>query len=252
MKIPGYISVGALCLLFLGAIADTMAFNASALAPDVDKALNLQPDPENGRQIYMQCAGCHQPEGWGSEDGVYPQIAGQLPNVTIKQMADIRLRNRDTPIMLPFTMPENVSAQDIVDVAGYIAELPMNPSGLKGPGTDLERGGRLYRQACADCHGADGQGNVEKLVPVIQAQNYPYLMRQFEWFRSGKRRNGDEKMLQQARVLTSAEISAVLDYVSRMRPMGERFAKPGWRNGDFPLFVRNDPLPSPSVCRTND
>ena len=59
-------------------------------AVETAKALSLTPDMENGRKLYGICAVCHNPEGWGSENGYYPQIAGQLSGVIIKQLADCR------------------------------------------------------------------------------------------------------------------------------------------------------------------
>ncbi len=242
MKISPKLSAALVCLFF-------SLLTASVLAePNLAKL----GDAENGRNVYRSCASCHQPEGWGSVDGSYPQIAGQLPVVTIKQMADIRDRRRSAPIMLPFTQSEIVSDQEIADVAAYIAKLPMNPLNNTGSGSDLKRGEEIYRQRCAGCHGDNGQGNAENLIPLIQAQNYPYLMRQFDEFRNGRRTNDGEQMRQHAKALHSEEISAVLDYVSRIQPPGNRLAEPGWRNSDFPLFVRNGPPPDPGVCKTNE
>ena len=64
-------------------------------------AMDLEGDPENGLDVYEVCSACHLPEGWGSKDGTFPQIAGQHKNVIIKQMADIREGNRDNPTMYP-------------------------------------------------------------------------------------------------------------------------------------------------------
>jgi len=69
------------------------------------------------------------PEGWGTEDGYYPQLAGQHSSVIIKQLADILARNRDTPTMLPFTLLENLQPQEFADVAAYLASQPMNGEG---------------------------------------------------------------------------------------------------------------------------
>ncbi len=35
-------------------------------AREVEKALHLTPDAENGRKVYMVCTVCHRPEGWAS------------------------------------------------------------------------------------------------------------------------------------------------------------------------------------------
>ena len=170
----------------------------------------------------------YRPEGWGSADGIYPQIAGQHAGVIIKQLADIRARNRDNPIMYPFAVPGTLGGvQEIADVAAYIAAMPMNPHNAVGPGTDLEYGKQLYADNCAECHGAQGEGSEQALIPRIQGQNYLYMVRQFEWIRSGKRRNSNPKMVEQIKGFGPREVAAVNDFVSRLRPPEENLAQGG-------------------------
>ena len=64
-----------------------------------DEAMVLEPDLKNGRKIFKVCSACHMPEGWGIKDGTFPQLAGQHRNVLIKQLTDIRAKNRDNPTM---------------------------------------------------------------------------------------------------------------------------------------------------------
>lgn len=210
---------------------------AKAAARILESAIELTPDPERGRAVYMTCAVCHGPEGWETADGEYPQIAGQLYPVLIKQLADIRARNRDTPTMLPFTMSDVISLQQIADVCAYVSRLPMNPDNSLGPGTNLETGERLYREHCVDCHGADGEGIADEYMPLIQGQNYSYLVRQFKWIAAGRRRNADAEMIEQIKNFSEEEISAIMDYTSRLSPPPERLAQPGWRNPDFSEFA---------------
>jgi cytochrome c553 len=178
------------------------------------------------------------PEGWGELDGYYPAIAGQHAAVTIKQMADIRARNRDTPTMLPFTMLEHLSLQDVADVSAYIAALPMTPRNGLGPGDDLDHGKAVYERDCSRCHGPRGEGSAGDHVPRIQGQHFRYLVRQYHWIRDGRRRNGDPEMIEQSRTFSERDVAAVMDYVARLQPPGERVADPGWRNPDFPRFRR--------------
>ena len=42
------------------------------------------------------------------------------------------------------------------------------------------------------------------------------------------------------------EVSAVMDYVSRLRPPKEKLAQIGWENPDFPSFSRHN-LPVPMI-----
>lgn len=126
-----------LAILILGAstLNITYADDPKQAAAELETALELTPNVENGKQVYRACAVCHQPEGWGSISGYYPQIAGQIRTVIIKQLADIRARNRDNPTMLPFAKLDILTPQEIADVSAYIANLPM--SQRNGHGTRL-------------------------------------------------------------------------------------------------------------------
>ncbi len=228
------------CFLFVGA-AVASELDSNAAGQELEKALELTPNLERGRETYLLCAVCHQPEGWGTADGEYPQIAGQLYEVIIKQMADIRARNRDTPTMFPFTKLEFLDLQQMADVAGYLSQLPMNPDNSVGPGTDLARGERLYRKYCVECHGERGEGIAEEHMPLIQGQHYPYLVRQFEWIASGKRRNADPEMVEQIKGFSAEDISAIMDYTSRLSPPPDRLGSPDWKNPDFAKFIRTQP-----------
>jgi cytochrome c553 len=231
------LAVSTLTLMTL--VAPVVADNADVAMQEYEQSLKLTPNPENGKRVYRICSVCHTPEGWGLESGAYPQVAGQLRTVIIKQLADIRARNRDNPTMLPFTSPQLLGgAQEIADVAAYISQLPMTPHNGVGPGLDLEYGKQLFNDHCIECHGDNGEGDLENHVPAIYGQHYRYLLRQFEWIKIERRRNADKKMVKQIHNFTHRDIRAVLDYVSRIKPPVEKLAKPGWTNPDFPRYAR--------------
>jgi cytochrome c553 len=204
-------------------------------AQELERALDLEPDIDNGLLIYRTCADCHQPEGWGLADGSYPQLAGQHRKVVIKQLADIRAGLRGNPEMAPFASPERIGgAQGVADVAGYIDTLEMSVATGKGPGADLARGAEAYQANCARCHGPQGEGDGDAYVPRIQSQHYAYLVRQFQAIRDGKRGNANPEMVAHVQGISDDEARAILDHVSRLEPPKEFQAPPGWKNPDFP------------------
>ncbi|MCP3870363.1 MAG: c-type cytochrome [Gammaproteobacteria bacterium] len=207
---------------------------------EAELAISLTPDLKNGKELYRICAVCHTPEGWGTASGYYPQIAGQLSSVVIKQLADIRARNRDNPTMYPFSMPSSLGgAQEMADVAAYVANLPMTPFNSVGPGFDLAYGEEMYRKECAECHGERGEGDNKDHIPLVQGQHYDYLVRQFRWIQIGKRRNADPEMVDQIKRYSPHDIRIVMDYISRLKPAPEKLADKQWRNPDFPEFARH-------------
>lgn len=237
MKLRMLQSVMASTLLLWG--ANSLGSPQDAAMDEYERALELTPNLENGKRVYKICAVCHAPEGWGMESGAYPQVAGQHNTVIIKQLADIRARNRDNPTMRPFTTSSLLGGvQEIADVAAYISQLPMTLRNGKGPGNDLALGKQLYEENCTECHGDRGEGNSEDHIPAIYGQHYRYLVRQFEWIKTGRRRNADEKMVKQVRGFRHRDVLAVMDYVSRLQPPAEKQAQVGWLNPDFPNYVR--------------
>ncbi|MDM8547893.1 c-type cytochrome [Candidatus Venteria ishoeyi] len=199
------------------------------------QAMNLPTSRENGIEVYEVCSACHLTEGWGMTDGTFPQLAGQHRSVLVKQLADIRALNRDNPTMYPFAKKESIGGvQEMADVTEYIAKLPMNPNNGVGAGDNLAHGEKLYKDNCVKCHGENGEGMADKYYPRIHGQHYKYMLRQFEWIRDGKRRNANPDMVKQIKGFSDADMAAVIDYVSRVKPPKEMVAEsPDWQNPDY-------------------
>jgi cytochrome c553 len=215
-----------------------------------DKAMLLEPDKKRGIAVYEVCSACHLLEGWGLDDGTFPQLAGQHRNVLIKQLADIRAQNRDNPTMYPFALDEQIMAvagysegeidpaQLVADVTDYIAKMPMNPDHGKGPWNELfpeyANGKKLYDDNCVKCHGQNGEGDGEKFYPKIHGQHYAYMLRQFEWIRDGKRRNANPDMVDQIKNFSDKDMKMVINYVSRLQVPKENLApSKDYQNPDY-------------------
>jgi len=189
----------------------------AATSTETTDALKLKPNLAQGEKTYQLCATCHGKNGWGKQDGSFPVIASQHKSVIIKQLADIRARNRENPTMFPFAGNDVLGGpQGIEDVAGYIAQLPPNPDPGKGDGKQVALGKKIYAEKCAACHGQQGEGNADAFFPRIQGQHYAYLLRQLQWMRDGRRKNANPAMLAIIKEMDDASLSAVADYVSRI------------------------------------
>jgi len=204
-----------------------------------DDALHLVPNLDHSIEVYEVCAACHLLEGWGTPDGTFPQLAGQLAPVVIKQLADIRALNRDNPTMYPFALPQSIGGpQSIADVAAYVAKLPMNPDNGKGEwaeGTpEFAKGKKLFEDNCVRCHGETAGGNAEEFYPLLVGQHYNYMLRQFEWIRDGKRRNANPDMIKQIADFSDADMKSVINYVSRIPVPKDKVApSKDWQNPDY-------------------
>jgi cytochrome c553 len=206
---------------------------------EFEDAIKLKGDPEEGMDIFEVCSACHLTEGWGKPDGTFPQLAGQHTEVLIKQLSDIRAKNRDNPTMYPFALPESIGdSQALADVVAYIEKLPMNPEpgrgewGEKTP--EFTQGKKLFEDNCVKCHGEKGEGKAKEFYPRIQGQHYNYMLRQFEWIRDGKRRNANPDMVKQIKEFSDKDMKMVINYVSHIPVPKEDLAPSAdWVNPDF-------------------
>lgn len=228
-----------LLVLCAGVVLTGSAWAWNESGGEKEAAMHLKPDLENGRDVFEVCSACHKPEGWGTKDGTFPQLAGQNANVLIKQLADIRDRNRDNPTMYPFALPESIGdAQALADVVAYIEKLPMNPANGKGDwakgAPEYAQGEQLFKDNCVKCHGPTAMGNNKKFYPRLNGQHYKYMLRQFEWIRDGKRRNANPDMIKQIKGFSDKQMKMVINFVSRIPvPKDQLAPSADWRNPDF-------------------
>jgi cytochrome c553 len=176
--------------------------------------LKLKGDAKHGEEVFEVCSGCHLASGIGRPDGTLPVVAGQHANVLVKQMVDIRTGRRDNPTMYPFA--QSMTPQDMADSAAYMHTLKLSPKNGKGPGKNVKHGKELYEKDCKSCHGAGGEGDEAKFIPMLTGQHFKYMQRQLDEMRAGKRKNADKDMLKVIKTYGDADIEAVTDYMARL------------------------------------
>ena len=175
------------------------------------------PTKSDGRRLYAPCVVCHQPNAWGSPDGIIPNLAGQQRRYLEKQLAVFRSGAReDTAMQVVAVHPTFSNQQNIVVLASYLSGLDVNPNPVNGSGEHLRVGQELYAHICAACHGADGRGEQGNRVPRIAGQHYPYLRRQIEAAATLHKDLAPPEMTSALRGMRPQEKDALADYISRL------------------------------------
>ncbi|MBB5211820.1 c-type cytochrome [Microbulbifer hydrolyticus] len=187
-------------------------------------------DASVGQTKAAACAACHGADG-NSPAPTFPKIAGLGEKYLLKQLHDIKSGDRQIPEMVG--QLDNMSEQDLADIAAYFASQNIQISGSEafsvmlnnGDNVDgLALGRKIYRAgnassgvpACMGCHSPTGQGNAPAGFPRLSGQYSEYVEKQLKAFRAGTRANDGESRIMRtaAKQLSDAEIKAVANYVA--------------------------------------
>lgn len=172
-----------------------------------------------GATLALNCTMCHGAQGMSASNA--PNLAGQYPEVVIKQLHDYQAGKRGSSIME--ALARNLSDRDIDDLAAYYAYLPKArtaPTTYDESLPALVRVGAPLRNIapCISCHG----GVDQKLgAPWIEGMPRDYLVAQLQAFRAGNRRNDSEAQMRNVvRSMTDAEIDDVSTFYARKASAG--------------------------------
>lgn len=167
-----------------------------------------------GATLALNCTMCHGAQGLSASDA--PNLAGQYPEVVIKQMYDYRRGHRDNPLME--AIARTLTDRDISDLAAYYAYLPKArtaPTTYDESLPALVRVGDPLRNIapCISCHG----GVDQKLgAPWLEGMPKQYLVNQLKAFATGTRRNDAQaQMRNMVRAMTPREIDEVATFYAR-------------------------------------
>ena len=173
-----------------------------------------------GATLALNCTMCHGAQGMSASNA--PNLAGQYPEVVIKQLLDYKGGKRTSTIMEG--LARALSDRDITDIAAYYASLPKArtaPTTYDESLPALVRVGAPLRNIapCVSCHG----GIDQKLgAPWIEGMPKEYLIDQLKAFRGGQRRNDSEAQMRSVvRAMTDAEIDEVAAFYARKAAAAE-------------------------------
>lgn len=167
-----------------------------------------------GATLALNCTMCHGAQGMSRSDA--PNLAGQYPEVIIKQLEDYKSGKRASSIMA--ALSQNLSDQNIKDLAAYYASLPKArtaPTTYDESLPALVRVGDPMRNIapCISCHG----GVDQKIgAPWLEGLPKDYLVQQLTLFKRGERSNDAmQQMRNVARAMTAEEIETVAAFYAR-------------------------------------
>lgn len=178
-------------------------------------------DPEAGKTKAAQCAACHGADG-NSLAPTFPKIAGQGEKYLLKQLQEIKEGVR--PVAQMAGQLDNMSDQDLQDIASYYATQTMSGSAAKKELVDM--GASVYRAglkkqgiaACTGCHSPTAAGNAPAGFPRLSGQYADYIEQQLLQFQTGERKNDTDSVMRAiAERMTAKEIKAVSSYASGLR-----------------------------------
>ena len=179
----------------------------------------VTPVPAEGAAGFWVCAGCHGPGGNGDPAKRVPAIAGQHQRVVAKQLIDYQNHARwDASMEQVADRHRLTRPEDFANLAAHVASLPRAAQRETGNGRDTTQGRALYRASCAECHGADGEGNGVTLVPMLAGQHFSYLRRQLADTLDGRRPNMPPPHADLLAGADARRLDGLADFLSRLQP----------------------------------
>lgn len=196
-----------------------------------DPLLTQSVAPPDRSQIEL-CEVCHGPSG-NSQTAEWPSIAGQTAQYLTVQLKLLRSGYRYDSSMSP--MAAELDDAAILSIAKYFADkesVDVTPQNAPDPAAvRLFAVGDASRQlrACADCHGARGEGNRQDGTPAIHRQQKAYTVKQLKAYADGSRydasKSGGEllnanaaEMFDIAKRLTAEEYEALASLLEGQPP----------------------------------
>ena len=200
------------------AVAQTGSAKATANVDLAARLKEVQASPKlsddlykAGQKVAAFCANCHG-EGGNSSKPDIPNLAGQNPAYLLEQLrqfADGRRRNEFMQGMI-----KALNADEKVGMVVYYGRQTVQARKSSAPAALVAKGKEYYGKICWRCHAADGRGN--ETFARIAGQQPDYLSAALKRYRTGTGARVDALMAANTKLMTDADIEAVVAYVSSM------------------------------------
>jgi len=195
-----------------------------AVRPITSDDVQSEPDPAANDPVVLgetaaaACAGCHG-QGGNSQIPGMPNLTAQAPEYFVASMHAYQSGGRPGNMMTGLVV--SMDEETIQNLALYYALQEPRRSSMAGSG-DAEAG-REAAQACASCHGADGN-TTRADMPTLAGQDALYLATSLKAYRQGQRDH--EQMVTASTELSDAEIDALAAFYARQEPIARKVHRP--------------------------
>lgn len=144
-------------------------------------------DRDDGKKKFYTCVGCHGIEGYANTYPTYqvPRIGGQHAEYVVSALKTYQAGERPHASMQGNAI--TLSNEDLEDIAAYVAAFRAVNVSLPVSG-DIAAG-KTKSQACAGCHGEDGNSPAGSGFPRLAGQYESYIVKTLRDYKSGKRKN---------------------------------------------------------------
>jgi cytochrome c553 len=165
---------------------------------------------KTGRKVAAVCANCHG-EGGNSTKSDIPNLAGQNQGYLLEQIRQFTTGQRRNEFMEGMIKAMNTD-EKIGMVIFYgtqpVTHKPSSQTAL------VAKGKEYFGKTCFRCHGEEGRGS-EKFARIA-GQQPEYLRATLKRYRAGTGSRVDPLMATNTKLMTDADIDAVVAFVSSM------------------------------------
>ena len=217
-----------MAVFFAGLVASALVTSALAqttpsarATANVDLAARLkevQANPKlteelykTGQKVSLFCANCHGDNG-NSTKAEIPNLAGQNPAYLLEQLrkfVDGRRRNEFMEGMI-----KALTADEKVGMVLFYGRQNVLGHKAEANAALVPKGKEYFSKICFRCHGDDGHGN--ETFARIAGQQPLYLSNTLKRYRAGTGGRTDPLMAASTKLMTDADLDAVVAFVASM------------------------------------
>jgi cytochrome c553 len=179
-------------------------------------------DAKSGQAIARtDCVACHGMDGKGVTKDI-PNLAAQVEDYLVAALNAYKTGKRSHAALRDMTA--NMSEQEMKNVAAYYANLPPVKSEAVAPTPGIEEKGREAAQACAGCHGVDGNSTTPG-IPTLAGQQPLYFISAVKDYLNGDRKMASKEKTAMVKALNQVDIEAMALYFASQQA-AQRSAPP--------------------------